>query len=149
MSLLLCYEQRIPLFVTELLSGLTSVQSVLRYLRGGGAQIFGLLLVDSRHVISILPLMSAGIVCPPHLYARRALALEEAEEEEEGRKAGTVVETPPGIICGVVEMDMSVCGCVCVCEGPCRSSFPVFSLSLSAASSSSRLSLSGRGVCAD
>lgn len=147
MSLLLCYEQRIPLFVTELLSGLTSVQSVLRYLRGGGgAQIFGLLLVDSRHVISILPLMSAGIVCPPHLYARRALALEEAEEEE-GRKAGTVVETPPGIICGVVEMDMSVCGCVC--EGPCRSSFPVFSLSLSAASSSSRLSLSGRGVCAD
>lgn len=36
MSLLLCYEQRIPLFVTELLSGLTSVQSVLRYLRGGG-----------------------------------------------------------------------------------------------------------------
>lgn len=146
MSLLLCYEQRIPLFATELLSGLTSVQSVLRYLRGGGAQIFGLLLVDSRHVISILPLMSAGIVCPPHLYARRALALEEAEEEE-GRKAGTVVETPPGIICGVVEMDMSVCGCVC--EGPCRSSFPVFSLSLSAASSSSRLSLSGRGVCAD
>lgn len=114
MSLLLCYEQRIPLFATELLSGLTSVQSVLRYLRGGGAQIFGLLLVDSRHVISILPLMSAGIVCPPHLYARRALALEEAEEEEEGRKAGTVVETPPGIICGVVEMDMSVCVCVCV-----------------------------------
>lgn len=146
MSLLLCYEQRIPLFVTELLSGLTSVQSVLRYLRGGGAQIFGLLLVDSRHVISILPLMSAGIVCPPHLYARRALALKEAEEEE-ASKAGTVVEMPPGIICGVVEMDMSVCGCVC--EGPCRSSFPVFSLSLSAASSSSRLSLSGRGVCAD